>query len=227
MSFAFLALYTGDYLRDTRHLTPLKHGIYLLLLIYCWDTRGPVPLDEQEAAGIANCRSADEIEALRYVLERYFVRCDDGWYNERMVKEVSKAEALSTVWSAAGKRGAEARLKVRQAKAKPRPSLGRTPPPPPPLSSPSKSEALASSPAPQGLSAASPAVISIPLNDKSEYPITASMVAEWEGLYGECDVMQTLREIRGWNLANPSKRKTKSGILSHVNRWLAKEHNRG
>jgi hypothetical protein len=30
MSFAYLPLYTGDYIRDTRHLTPLRHGIYLL-----------------------------------------------------------------------------------------------------------------------------------------------------------------------------------------------------
>ena len=112
MSYAYMALFTGDYLRDTRHLTPQKHGIYLLLLMYCWDTRGPAPLDEQECAGISNCRSADEVESLRYVLERYFVHMNDGWYNARMVKEIEKAEALSSVWSEAGKRGAEARLRL-------------------------------------------------------------------------------------------------------------------
>ena len=81
MSFAYMPLYTGDYLRDTRHLTPMKHGVYLLLLAHCWDQKGPVPLDEQEAAGIANCRSADEIDALRYILNRYFVRMNDGWHS--------------------------------------------------------------------------------------------------------------------------------------------------
>ena len=80
MSFAYLPLFTGDYLRDTRHLTPLRHGIYLLGLMHCWDSKGPMPLDEQECASICNCRSADEIEALRYVLERFFVRMDDGHY---------------------------------------------------------------------------------------------------------------------------------------------------
>src|SRR3974390_1559534 len=79
MSFAFLPMYTGDYLRDTRHLTPMRHGVYLLLLFHCWDQRGPLPHDEQECAGIANCRSADEIDALRYVLSRFFVKLDDGW----------------------------------------------------------------------------------------------------------------------------------------------------
>lgn len=235
MSFAYLPLYTGDYLRDTRHLTPLRHGVYLLLLIHCWDTREPVPLDEQEAAGIANCRSADEVEALRYVLNRYFICAEDGWYNERMVQEIERAEALSKVWSNAGKRGAEARIRVRQAKAKPRLSQGQasatTPPPTPYHTKTTKSEALALTPPASGSvdppAAAPPPVISIPLNDKTEFPISASMVAEWETLYGECDVMQTLREIRGWNLANPNRRKTRTGILNHINRWLAKEHNRG
>ena len=95
MSFAFLPIYTGDYLRDTRHLSPLKHGVYLLLLFHCWDQRGPLPIDEQECAGIANCRSGDEVEALRYVLARFFVRMDDGWYNKRMQREVGRANEIS------------------------------------------------------------------------------------------------------------------------------------
>lgn len=111
MSFQFLPFYTGDYLRDTRHLSPLKHGIYLLLLMHCWDQKGPLPLDEQECSGIANCRSSDEIEALRYVLDKYFVRMEDGHYNARMQKEVERAEALSHARSEAGRRGYQAKAK--------------------------------------------------------------------------------------------------------------------
>jgi len=136
MSFAYLALYTGDYLRDTRHLTPLKHGVYLLLLMHCWDSRGPVPLDEQECAGIANCRSADEIDALRYVLNKYFSKMDDGWYNERMQREVERAQSISAARSHAGFKGYEARVKQLPSKryasaSTPPPPL--TPPPSPPL----------------------------------------------------------------------------------------------
>lgn len=111
MSFAFLPLYTGDYLRDTRHLTPLKHGVYLLLLMHCWDQKGPLPLDEQECAGIANCRSADEIESLRYVLERYFVHMEDGWYQGRMQREVERAGSISKARSEAGTKGYQAKAK--------------------------------------------------------------------------------------------------------------------
>lgn len=109
MSFAFMRLYTGDYLRDTRHLTPQKHGVYLLLLMHCWDQKGPVPLDEQEAAGVANCRSADEIDALRYVLGKFFTKCDDGWYNKRMAEEIANAAQYSSSLRQAGLKSAEVR----------------------------------------------------------------------------------------------------------------------
>jgi uncharacterized protein YdaU (DUF1376 family) len=82
--------------------------------MHCWDQKGPVPLDEQEAAGIANCRSADEIESLRYVLNRYFVQMDDGWYNKRMAEEVEAAEHYSDNRSRAGKISADVRKSVRE-----------------------------------------------------------------------------------------------------------------
>lgn len=142
MSFAYWAVYTGDYLRDTRHLSPMKHGIYLLLLMHCWDQKGPIPLDEQEAAGIANCRSTDEIEALRYVLSRFFTRMDDGFYNHRMQKEIERAESISHARSEAGRRGYEAKSKQLPSKClasakqvhlspPPSPSLSPSPPPTP------------------------------------------------------------------------------------------------
>ena len=109
MSFAYLPLFTGDYLRDTRHLTPLRHGIYLLGLMHCWDSKGPMPLDEQECAGICNCRSADEIEALRYVLGKYFVQMDDGHYNKRMSEIVAHSEMLSKQRSDGAIKGAQIR----------------------------------------------------------------------------------------------------------------------
>ena len=48
MSFAYLPLFTGDYLRDTQHLSCSEHGIFLKLLMHCWDQKGPAPLLEEE-----------------------------------------------------------------------------------------------------------------------------------------------------------------------------------
>lgn len=106
-----MPFYTGDYLRDTRHLTPMKHGVYILLLAFCWDQKGPLPIDEQECAGIANCRSADEVDALRYVLKRFFILMDDGWYNKRIQLEIERAENISMNRSQAGKKGYQAKAK--------------------------------------------------------------------------------------------------------------------
>jgi len=54
-----------------------------------------MPLDEQECGGICNCRSGDEVEALRYVLHKFFTRMDDGHYSKRMAEEVAKSEQIS------------------------------------------------------------------------------------------------------------------------------------
>jgi len=72
-----------------------------------------------------------------------------------------------------------------------------------------------------------PPVISLPLNDKTEYPITQTQVDEWRELYPAVDVMQELRKYVGWAKSNPTKRKTRRGILRSVNTWLAKEQDRG
>lgn len=106
-----MPIYTGDYLRDTQHLSCSEHGIYFKLLMYCWDQKGPAPLDERRLCGIVNARSGDEIEALRRVLAEFFVRMEDGFYNRRMQKEVERASTISLARSAAGAKGYEARAK--------------------------------------------------------------------------------------------------------------------
>ena len=111
MSFAYLPLYTGDYLRDTQHLTCSEHGIYIKLLMHCWDQRGPAPLDERKLCGIVNARSGDELEALRRVLAEFFVRMEDGHYNHRMQREIERCAAISVKREDAGRRGANERMR--------------------------------------------------------------------------------------------------------------------
>jgi uncharacterized protein YdaU (DUF1376 family) len=111
VSFAFLPWYTGDYLRDTRHLSCSEHGIYLLFLACCWDQRGPLPLDERKVAAICNARSSDEIEAMRRILQEFFVRMADGYYNKRMQREIERADAISFKRSTAGRKGFQAKAK--------------------------------------------------------------------------------------------------------------------
>lgn len=72
-----------------------------------------------------------------------------------------------------------------------------------------------------------PPVITIPLNDGSEFFVTQSVVDEYKRLYPAVNVEQELRNMRGWCLANPSRRKTKRGVARFINGWLAKEQDKG
>lgn len=72
-----------------------------------------------------------------------------------------------------------------------------------------------------------PVLISLPLNDKTEFPVTCEQTDKWQELYPAVNVPQQLRNMRGWLDANPTKRKTKSGICRFINSWLAKEQNKG
>ena len=65
----------------------------------------------------------------------------------------------------------------------------------------------------------------LPLVDGSDFPIAQETVDELSGLYPAVDVAQQLRNMRGWLLANPKNRKTKTGIMRFVNSWLAREQN--
>ena len=75
--------------------------------------------------------------------------------------------------------------------------------------------------------ASTPPAILLPLNNGTDYPVSVEQCHEWAGLYPAVDVMQQLRSMKGWLDANPTKRKTRSGILRFINSWLAREQDRG
>lgn len=72
-----------------------------------------------------------------------------------------------------------------------------------------------------------PPVISLPLNDKTDFDITQENIEHWRELYPAVDVMQELRKMKGWVEANPSKRKTRKGIMRFITGWLSKEQDKG
>ena len=70
------------------------------------------------------------------------------------------------------------------------------------------------------------AVISLPLNDGTEHPISEHQVNEWLHLYPAVDVVQALRSMRGWLLANRANRKTKNGIGKFIVAWLNRDQDK-
>lgn len=65
----------------------------------------------------------------------------------------------------------------------------------------------------------------LPLVDGTDFQISVETATELSGLYPAVDVEQQLRNMRGWLLANPKNKKTKSGIMRFVNSWLSREQN--
>ena len=68
--------------------------------------------------------------------------------------------------------------------------------------------------------------LTLPLNDGTEYSVLQSTVDEYAKLYPAVDVMQELRNMRGWLIAHPTNRKTKRGINAFINNWLCKEQDK-
>jgi hypothetical protein len=80
---------------------------------------------------------------------------------------------------------------------------------------------------PQEAVPSSPVVLTLLLNDGSEYGVTEEVVGEFKNLYQGVDVDQELRTMKGWCFSNPKKRKTRTGILRFINSWLADKQNGG
>lgn len=85
----------------------------------------------------------------------------------------------------------------------------------------SAEQQAASTPAPD------PVFITIQRNDGTEHEVRESLITELVAIYPGVDVRQEIRSMKGWALSNPKKRKTKSGMNSFINGWLAREQNRG
>lgn len=53
---SWMPLYIGDFLADTMHLSATERGIYISLIIHCWQ-HGSIPRDKRKLARIAACES--------------------------------------------------------------------------------------------------------------------------------------------------------------------------
>ena len=100
------------YLADTRHLTTLEHGAYLLLIAHYWQHQG-LPSDERVLARIAGL-DAEQWAAARDTLHALFKL--GNWKHKRIEAELTESARLSN----AGRKGGEASGAVRRAKAEAR-----------------------------------------------------------------------------------------------------------
>lgn len=98
--------YYGDYLKDTMQLTAERHGIYLLLMIHCWQNES-IEDDIDSIAMIAKVQPDNK--SLTYILEKYFVKKDGKYFQNRITKELKCARENKEKNHERAKRAAEAR----------------------------------------------------------------------------------------------------------------------
>jgi len=227
MSFQYMALYVGDYQRDTKHLSCCEHGIYLQLLMHCWSTKSPLPVEDRKLKSICNARSQEEVDALHQVLEEFFIKKEDGWHNPRLSKEIDKAEAISNSRSEAGKKGGQANAKQMLSKSQANVSTHPHPHIHNHIHNQDKHIASTKINFVDADLGEGDLICTIPLLGEKVANVYSSFCNILSEAYPAVDVPQTLREIKVWNETRPKKRKTSKGIKSHIQQWCQREQNRG
>jgi uncharacterized protein YdaU (DUF1376 family) len=100
MGRAWMPLYVGDYLRDTRDLNTLQHGAYLLLIMHYWQ-HDALPSDDARLAAITGLSAAQ----WRRVREPVQAKFSDGWRHKRIEAEIAKTDRALMQRRAAGRNG--------------------------------------------------------------------------------------------------------------------------
>lgn len=86
MSQPWMAFYVADYLADTRRLSTLEHGAYLLLIFDYW-RNGGLPNDDKKLARIAGLSCAKWKSVRTNVAELF----QEGWKHKRIDSELAKS----------------------------------------------------------------------------------------------------------------------------------------
>ena len=103
-----MPLYIGDYIRDTRHLSTLEHGAYLLLIMDAWTHDGLLPSDPKRLARIAGLSPKEWASSGSTIMD-LFTEHEDGFRHSRVDQELTKANRIIGQRSEAGKASAQAR----------------------------------------------------------------------------------------------------------------------
>lgn len=85
----------GDYYKKAGRLTILQHGVYTLLIDACYDREKFPTLDE--AIDWCWASSTDEIEAVKFVLRRFFELVDGRYVQARIADELTAYQERSEI----------------------------------------------------------------------------------------------------------------------------------
>ena len=221
----WIAWYPADYRAKTSHLTFEQSEAYRRLLEAYYESRGKLKNDRPSLYRICRAMTDSEKEAVDRAAIEFFTPENGSLHHQRADEELAVREQHHARLSEAGHRGGliagkgrPKLVRIGQAQARSQSQSQSVP-----QSKSQESKPLASSDQEPSLSA----VALIPLADKSEWPASKEYVKELETAYPQVDGAATLLEIRAWCLSNPTRCKTKRGVMRFINRWFEKEQNHG
>lgn len=102
MSRAWMPIYWGDYLKDTRDLTTLQHGAYLLLIAHYWQHE-KLPTEDVPLATIAGV----SVAVWRKIKEPIAAKFKPDWTHTRVEDELAKADRKIMQRAIAGQKGGQ------------------------------------------------------------------------------------------------------------------------
>ena len=87
----WMPMWTGDYLRETSHLSTEEHGAYILLLIHYWAKGGPLPDDNKRLANITGLPIKGWTD-IRETISEFFQVDNEKWVHVRLDEEMRIAK---------------------------------------------------------------------------------------------------------------------------------------
>ena len=107
----------GDYQSHTSHLSETEDLAYRRMLDWCYLHEKPLPVDPEEISRLVRMRTHSESIAI--VLEEFFVNQNEGWFSERVNKEIQHYRDKIEKASKAGKASAQQRFNGRSTDVQP------------------------------------------------------------------------------------------------------------
>jgi uncharacterized protein YdaU (DUF1376 family) len=101
MNKPWMPLYPADYMVDTLDLTTEQHGVYLVLLMLAWRRPDCALPDDLSLIRRMLCGCISDMHGNRFnklvppILERFFTRTKEGYFQKRQRKEREKSEKIS------------------------------------------------------------------------------------------------------------------------------------
>lgn len=84
----FYMHFIADFIAKTNHLNPVQECLYRRLIDWSYLHECPLPAKWDRLEAITRCHADEHKKELRFVIEEFFVRQDDGYHQRRIDEEL-------------------------------------------------------------------------------------------------------------------------------------------